>query len=426
MSYFAHSDERPEWAAQLPEDWECDWLKWSVDLCTNRPTVEEQEALPYIANEHIASWTGRLLIEEPKPAEADSRTFQQNDVLFNKLRPYLAKVHHAEFHGVSSGELLCLRPTHVIESRFLFYLLLSKGFIDTVNAETFGAKMPRADWEIVGHQPLPLPPLVTQRRIAQFLDEKTAKIDGLIEKKRALLDLLAEKRQALITRAVTKGIEPDAAMKPSGIEWIGDIPAHWEIRRVKELGELIGGTGFPHDFQGQCGLELPFFKVADLGRISQNQKMLGTENSVDRTTAKFLGASIILPDDVAFAKVGAALLLNRFRRIGAPCCIDNNMMAFRSDPRISPDFTLYTLSRINFSDIVNPGAVPSVNSNQVGQIEIALPRLNEQIRIAQFLDEKTAEIDGLHELVVHSVDKLAEYRSALITAAVTGQLAELQ
>ena len=79
---------------------------------------------------------------------------------------------------------------------------------------------------------MPLPPLDTQRRIARFLDEKTARIDGLIEKKRMLLDRLAEKRQALITRAVTKGLNPDAPMKPSGIDWLGDIPAHWEVRRI--------------------------------------------------------------------------------------------------------------------------------------------------------------------------------------------------
>ena len=229
MSYFARSDELPEWAAQIPEGWDSNWLKWSVDLSTKRPTEEEQEALPYISNEDIASWTGKLLIEEPESAEADSRRFQKNDILFNKLRPYLAKVYHATFDGASSGELLCLQPSQAVAPRFLFYVLVSKGFIDTINAETFGAKMPRADWEIVSHQPLPLPPLDTQRRIGRFLDEKTARVDGLIEKKRALLDRLAEKRQALITRAVTKGLNPGAPMKPSGIDWIGDIPAHWEV-----------------------------------------------------------------------------------------------------------------------------------------------------------------------------------------------------
>jgi type I restriction enzyme S subunit len=229
MSYFARSDELPAWVGDLPDDWKRDWLKWSVRLSTERPTEEEQAQLPYISNEDIASWTGKLMNDQPRPAESDGRKFQVDDVLLNKLRPYLAKVYHADFDGVSSGELLCLRPSNIVLPRFLFYVLVSKGFIDSIDAETFGSKMPRADWEIVGHQPLPLPSLETQRRIAQFLDEKTARIDGLIEKKRALLDRLAEKRQALITRAVTKGLNPDAPMKPSGIDWLGDIPAHWEV-----------------------------------------------------------------------------------------------------------------------------------------------------------------------------------------------------
>ena len=241
MSYFAHSDELPEWAAQIPESWDSNWLKWSVCLSTKRPTEEEQEALPYISNQDIESWTGKLLIEEAKPAEVDSRKFQENDLLFNKLRPYLAKVYQAKFEGVSSGELLCLRTSRSVEPRFLFFVLVSKGFVDTINAETFGAKMPRADWETVGHQPLPLPPVDTQRRIARFLDEKTARIDGLIEKKRELLDRLAEKRQALITRAVTKGLNPDAPMKPSGIDWLGDVPAHWITGNIRRFAQMKSG-----------------------------------------------------------------------------------------------------------------------------------------------------------------------------------------
>src|SRR5205823_6269957 len=126
--------------------------------------------------------------------EADSRRFHRDDVLFNKLRPYLAKVYHADFDGLSSGELLCLRPSSAVSPRYLFYVVSSKGFVDAVDAETFGSKMPRADWEIVGHQPLPLPPLDIQRRVVAFLDEKAAQIDALIAKKLALLESLAEKR----------------------------------------------------------------------------------------------------------------------------------------------------------------------------------------------------------------------------------------
>jgi len=171
------------------------------------PTGDEQARLPYISNEDIASWTGALLAEEPRPDEAGIRVFQKGDVLFNKLRPYLAKVYHAAFDGTSAGELLCLRPSKRVESRFLFYALLTKGFVDAVNARAFGAKMPRADWEIVGHQPLPMPSLHTQRRIVRFLDTETAKIDVLTEKILESIERLTEYRSALITSAVTAQLE---------------------------------------------------------------------------------------------------------------------------------------------------------------------------------------------------------------------------
>ena len=182
MSHFAGSDQLPGWAQHVPAEWKKDWLKWHVALSTNRPSEEQRATLPYLSNEDIASWTGKLLREDLEPYEADSRLFRAGDVLFNKLRPYLAKVFHANFDGTSSGELLCLRPSDHVDARYLFYVLTSFGFVDAVDAQSFGSKMPRADWETVGHQPLPLPRIEVQQRIARFLDEKTARIDALIEK----------------------------------------------------------------------------------------------------------------------------------------------------------------------------------------------------------------------------------------------------
>ena len=425
MSYFARSDELPEWAAQVPESWGSNWLKWSVDLSTKRPIKEQREALPYISNEDIESWTGKLLIEEPEPAEADSRTFQENDVLFNKLRPYLAKVYHAAFEGVSSGELLCLRPSHAVEPRFLFYVLVSKGFIDAINAETFGAKMPRADWEIVGHQPLPLPPLDTQRRIARFLDEKTARIDGMIEKKRELLDRLAEKRQALITRAVTKGLNPDAPMKPSGIDWLGDIPVHWVVLPLKRvLAKSTYGTSASLEPSGEIA-------VLRMGNLVHGEIDFGDLRFLDEIDEDLL----LDVNDVVFNRTNSLDLVGKasiFRgRPSFPVSLASYLVRFRFTERYDPEYANYVMGTQVLMALGRTRALPSIgqanlNPSRYALIDFPIPPKEEQSEIVACLVDKVNEINQIAVHERQSIESLAEYRSALITAAVTGQLAELR
>ena len=434
MSYFTRSDELSEWAAQIPESWGSNWLKWSVDLSTKRPNEEEQETLPYISNEDIASWTGKLLLEEPEPAEADSRTFRENDVLFNKLRPYLAKVYHATFKGVSSGELLCLQPSHTVEPRFLFYVLLSKSFIDTINAETFGAKMPRADWEIVGHQPLPLPPLDTQRRIARFLDEKTARIDGLIEKKRELLGRLSEKRQALITRAVTRGVDTQAQMRDcraaegaGGVNLLDQIPDNWTKASVGNFCDVQLGKMLQNDPSSDRDELKPYLRAVNIGKGGLN---LGHEFSMwirPQETDRFRLAK----GDVLVSEGGDAGRAAIFDADGE-YYFQNAINRVRPNyhGKIESDFIYYWftfLKAAGYVDMIcNVATIPHFTAEKVKAAPLALPPLETQRRIARFLDEKTAQIDRLIERIWDSVTRLEEYRMAQITAAVTGQIAKLQ
>lgn len=424
MSYFARSAELPEWAAHVPDTWGRDWLKWSVDLSTKRPTDVEKESLPYISNEDIASWTGKLLVEEPKPAEAESRLFQKDDVLFNKLRPYLAKVFHATFDGVSSGELLCLRPSLKVAPRYLFYVLVSKGFIDLINSETFGSKMPRADWEIVGHQPLPLAPFETQQRIVRFLDEKTARIDGLIEKKRMLLDRLAEKRQALITRAVTKGLDLAIEMKPSGIDWLGDVPAHWEVLPLKRV--LANST---------YGISASLEPTGEVAILRMGNLV---EGEIDFTDLRFLDEVdpdlLLAENDVVFNRTNSLDLVGKtsiFRESsGFPVSLASYLVRFRFEERYNPEYANYVMGTQVLMALGRTLALPSIgqanlNPSRYAQIEFPVPPLEEQCEIVSYLNDGLDQIGRLADQVRCSVGALTEYRTSLITAAVTGQVAGL-
>lgn len=401
MSYFANSDQLPDWVRHVPNSWKNDWLKWHVSLSTERPDEEQRAMLPYLSNEDIASWTGKLLREELEPYEADSRLFQAGDVLFNKLRPYLAKVFHANFDGASSGELLCLRPSEDVDARYLFYVLTSFGFIDAVNSHTFGSKMPRADWETVGHQPLPLPRIEAQQRITRFLDEKTAQIDALIEKKRALLDRLAEKRQALITRAVTKGLNPDAPMKPSGIDWLGDIPAHWEVAPLRRMIAFQRG----HDLPAQDREEGNIPIISSAGPS-------GTH-------------SFSISD-------GPGIVTGRYGTIGEFYYIEGpywplNTALYSKAIDCNPEYGWRLMQALAHLFVLSSlkSAVPGVDRNDVASELVPCPPKNEQMAIAKYVGAQISCLSVVVEKAECSIDYFVEYRAALITAAVTGQLPEL-
>lgn len=167
----------------------------------------------YVGLEHIEPWTGKLfdsLSSASMEDTAQSNAFSPGDVLFGKLRPYLAKVWVTEFAGRSTTECLVMKPVDV-ESRFLGYACLSRDFIDAVDASTFGSKMPRAEWGFIGNMRVPVPSLPQQRAIADYLDRETARLDMLKVKIQSTIALLKERRAALIAALVTGQIDVESA-----------------------------------------------------------------------------------------------------------------------------------------------------------------------------------------------------------------------
>ncbi|NMP24268.1 restriction endonuclease subunit S [Sulfobacillus harzensis] len=208
--------------------------------------------------------------------------------------------------------------------------------------------------------------------------------------------------------------------KDSGVEWIGEVPAHWDVIALKRLGTLKGGTGFPPDMQGRSGNELPFYKVGDLSRSPNGITLGETEHSISRKEASILGATIFPANVLVWAKIGAALLLNRRRIVPTASCLDNNMTGFIPNPsKASTKFCFYLLSSIDFSIHAKPGAVPSFSEGDQGELHVTCPSIAEQSIIADFLDRETARIDALIAKKTRFIELLKEKRAALITHAVT-------
>ncbi|MBN1153282.1 restriction endonuclease subunit S [candidate division KSB1 bacterium] len=199
-------DSGVEWIGEIPEHWEIRRLKFPAKLI-NVKVENANNNLRYIGLENIESWTGILLeSENQSDFEGQANLFKSGDVLFCKLRPYLAKAYKAFEDGVCTSELLVLRPKEVIQS-YLFYFLINPNFIEVVNSSTYGAKMPRANWDFIGNLLLTVPKLEEQEQIVEYLDVQTQNIDETIRRENKKIELLKEYRQSLISDVVTGKID---------------------------------------------------------------------------------------------------------------------------------------------------------------------------------------------------------------------------
>jgi type I restriction enzyme S subunit len=409
-----------EWLGRVPAHWSSRRLKHAVLLECEKALPDADT--PYVGLENVESWTGRHVDTE---AEIDGvgNVFRPGDVLFGKLRPYLAKALLAGESGQCSSEFLVLRPV-ALSGRFLVDLVRSRGFVDTVDAQTYGTKMPRADWDTVADMRVPLPPREEQDAIADLLDRETAKIDALVEKKGRLIGLLQEKRTALITHAVTKGLDPNVPMKDPGIEWLGQIPAHWQVKRLWHLT--------PSDRRIMYGIVLPGpnveygVPIVKGGDVSPERLRLDLLN---RTAAEIEAGYVrsrLRGGDLVYAIRGSigevAIVPDELE--GANLTQDAARVAYT--PATYGPWLLYGLESVAVFAQLEAGAlgatIRGVNIRDLKRASVPVPARVEQEAIADFLDRETARIDALTVKVREAIERLKEYRTALVSAAVTGKI----
>lgn len=265
-----------------------------------------------------------------------------------------------------------------------------------------------------------LPPLQTQKKIADFLDRKMAQIDGLIEKKRQLIAKLKEKRLAVITQAVTCGLNPDAPLKDSGIEWLGQVPEHWITWKLTHAFGVIGsGTTPKSDSQEYYDGKHPWVTTSEL----RETVIKKTKNGLTKEALDNYSALKTYPKGaILFAMYGATI--GRLGILGIPATVNQACCVFTDPERIEPKFLYYWLlmrKRILIM-LSQGGGQPNLSKDDLKQIRIPSPTIHEQKEICSYLDLETPKIDILIELIGENISKLTEYRTALITAAVTGQL----
>ena len=420
--YERYKDSGIPWLGEVPEHWEVKRLKFSISNISQK--VESQTSdLRYFGLENIESFTGKLLLDIELESDGIANKFRKNDVLFGKLRPYLAKVHLSEQSGLVSTEALVFRANQSVNSRYLFYFCVSSDFIDAVNGTTFGSKMPRASWEDIGNFKMLIPSLEEQTTIAHYLDTKLGEIDALIGKQQTLLEKLAEQRTAVITHAVTKGLNPAAPMKKSGVEWLGDVPAHWEVKRLRFTLNL-------NPVKSELNIrEDTLVSFIPMEAVNFDKDLtLSEERNLDEV---YKGYTYFKNDDVVLAKITpcfengkSAIAQNLTNGIAFGT---TELHVLRPQDSINNHFLYYLIKSDSFmkigeSEMYGAGGQKRVPEEFIKNFLIGLPPYYEQVTIADYLDQETAKIDRLCDTVNQTIGRLKEYRSALITQAVTGKI----
>lgn len=419
-SYPEYKDSGVAWLGPIPEHWEIMSLKQSVEKIDIKAD-ENTLLLPFIGLENIESWTGKF-IESDSEEMSEGNLFKLSDILFGKLRPYLAKVLAPDHQGRCTSEILVLRPKR-LDRKYLFYYCLSHGFIRIVDSSTFGTKMPRADWQFVGHMPVAFSSLEEQKIISRFLDRETARIDALIEKKQKQIELLQEKRTALITQAVTKGLDPSVPMKDSGVEWLGQIPEHWEVRRLKYLVNFYGGGTPSKEIIDFWNGDIPWVSPKDM----KIHKIFDSPDKITLEAVKQSSTNFINPG--ALLMVVRSGILNHSIPVAIAGCkltLNQDMKALIPNSLAEAEYLLRLIEGYQKSLLIEwrkEGAtVESLEFELVANSSFPLPPKHEQSEIISYLDREIEKIDALVNKIQEGIELLKEYRTALITAAVTGKI----
>jgi type I restriction enzyme S subunit len=373
---------------------------------------------------------GIVKIEEFTFEKAPSRArriVRDGDVIVSTVRTYLrtiAPITVTKPYLIVSTGFAVIRPKTGLDSSFTSYALRAPYFVDRVVANSVGVSYPAINASEIGGCAIAAPDVREQRAIAQFLDRETEKIDALVAKKERLIEVLLEKRTALITHAVTKGLDPDIPTKDSGVEWLGNIPAHWEVKKLKRIAEISYGIVLELDrtlTEGTPIISLP--NVSIDGELNL-QDIPFTPLRQDEREYMLLKKSDLLFNwrNGSSDHVGKTAL---FDAEGDYTHVSFLLRIRFSGGVIIPRFYQCYLNSLRFTGFfmaTKAGVNNTFNQSELMELEVLVPPANEQLIIATYLDQEIAKLNTLITKIREGIERLKEFRTALISAAVTGKI----
>ena len=420
--YGAYKDSGVEWIGEIPEGWHTDILFRAARIlgsgCTPSTDVESNYDgdIPWLQVCDLGK--GRVASASKCISEW---ALSKHSVLSMYSAPFLAIAMYASIGSISFvqrdscvNQAICAISAGQLELRYLYYALKCAG--PSMLADGVGGTQKNISQQYLRKIKLPVPSFDEQQAIADYLDGKTAEIDSIISQTERSIELLREYRKSVISEAVTKGLDPDAPMKDSAVEWIGEIPARWEVKAVKYFCRLQTGHTPPSEMLEYYGGERNWFTTGDI------------QNCIADASSRRLTQKAFDDRQVPVYPPGSTLMVAIGATAGKVGFAPNESSSNQQITSFSPNgcfskWLFYSLlnERERLFNLALFTTMPILNNDYLSKHQIAVPPLPEQQAIADYLDAKTAEIDSLIADKQRQVELLKEYRKSLISEAVTGK-----
>lgn len=436
---FEPENASQRWRATPPPHWPLKRLKWSISGIYNGIWGDEPDGENDIVCIRVADFDRirRSVVNEPTTIRSvamssrEQRVLQEGDLLIeksgggdNQLVGCVVHFGHA-FEAVCSNFVARIRLQDGMLPQYWSYVhssLYSARLNFPAIKQTTGIQ--NLDAEAYFNIKVAFPPIQEQRAIANYLDRETARIDGLIAEKERMLALLEEKRAALISRIVTRGLDSNVPLKPSSQEWLGEIPAHWGLQRLKQLADVRGGLTLGKQYSGEL-LEYPYLRVAN---VQDGYLKLDDVSTVEVPVSE-AASNLLAYGDVLMNEGGDIDKLGRgcvWRDEIVPCLHQNHVFSVRPHSVDSEWLALWTSTlqakRYFESRAKRSTNLASISGSNIKEILVPLPPINEQLAIKKFLADRQSRLEIVRGELRNSLRLLSERRAALITAAVTGQI----
>ena len=429
--YDSYKDSGVDWIGQIPEHWNLRKIK-SVSIFNPSKKTANLDLVGYAPMECIRTGAIEIRSISVKQLPTGLTYFENGDLVVAKVTPCFENNNIAIAKNLTNGcafgssELFVFRPTNICD-KFLFYYFQDEQFKNQCCSTMRGTGgLKRVQSDFVLNAKIPYPDLSEQQAIVAYLDEETGKLDAAVEKLERMVEVLKERKQLIISKAVTRGLDDSVPLKDSGIEWIGQIPEHWEIIKLKYISSIKGRIGWN-------GLRSEEFEDSSYAYLVTGQDFKGSNivwsdcYQINQKRYEEDPEIQLKNGDLLITKDGSIGKVAKVSELDKPACLNSGIFVIKpKEAQYIQGFMYWLLNSIvfkSYTDFSKTGATIShLYQNVFEKMPCVLPSIKEQQAIAAYLDEKVGKLDEAIEKQLRMIELLKERKQILISDVVTGKI----